>query len=266
MIKVLIHGCSGRMGTTNVRVFSQDKDIQIVGGIVEEGNPTIGKDIGEVAGIGKIGVSISSRIEDYISNCDVIVDFSTPLVTDNLIDNALKYNKKLVIGTTGLSNETIKKLKSASKEIAIVQSPNFSVGVNLMVELVRKATMILGDDFDIEIIEIHHNKKKDAPSGTALKLLEAIREVRPEYEVTFGREGIADERKKKEIGIFAVRGGDVVGEHNVMFLGYGERIEIIHKATSRDTFSKGALRATKFVYTKQNGLYSMKDVLGIQDI
>lgn len=263
MINVVINGCTGRMGTTNVRVFSEDKEIRIVGGVVEEGNPFVGKDIGEISGIGTLGIKISSNIGDYIGDTDVVVDFSVPQATYHLIDYALKYKKKLVIGTTGLTKEVMDRINEASKEIAIVQSPNFSVGINVMLDIVKKTALVLGEDFDIEIIEIHHNKKKDAPSGTALKLLESVKEVRKDYEVVYGREGIVGERPKKEIGVFAIRGGDVVGEHNVMFLGYGERMEIIHKASSRETFSRGALRATKFVYSKDKGLFSMKDVLGL---
>ncbi|MCX8028569.1 MAG: 4-hydroxy-tetrahydrodipicolinate reductase [Brevinematales bacterium] len=263
MINVLINGASGRMGTTNVRVFSEDKEIKIVGGIVEKGNPSVGRDIGEVAGIGNIGVKISDNVEDYIEKSDVIVDFSVPSSTSTLIDLALKYNKKLVIGTTGLDKSIMDKVVFASEKIAIVQSPNFSIGVNLMFELVKKASLVLGENFDVEIIEIHHNKKKDSPSGTALKLLESIKEHRKDYNTIYGREGIIGERPSKEIGVFAIRGGDVIGEHNVMFLGYGERIEIIHKASSRETFSRGALRATKFLYTQNKGLFSMKDVLGL---
>ncbi|MEN2997568.1 MAG: 4-hydroxy-tetrahydrodipicolinate reductase [Brevinematia bacterium] len=263
MISVVINGCTGRMGVTNVRVFAGDDSIRIVGGVVEQGNPNVGKDLGEVAGMGSIGVKITDNIEECIDKADVIVDFSVPQATSNLIDVALKYKKKLVIGTTGLDKEIIEKLNLASKEIPIVQSPNFSVGVNLMFELVRKAVQVLGEEFDVEIVEIHHNKKKDSPSGTALKLVESIRSERGDYKVLYGREGIVGERPKKEIGVFAVRGGDVIGEHNVMFLGYGERFEIVHKASSRETFSRGALRAVKFVYTKDKGLFSMRDVLGL---
>ncbi|MGC8963991.1 MAG: 4-hydroxy-tetrahydrodipicolinate reductase [Brevinematia bacterium] len=263
MVNVIINGCSGRMGTTNVRVFSEDKEIRIVGGTVERGNPSVGKDVGEIAGIGKLGVYISDNILDYIEKTDVIVDFSVPESTKKLLDIAVEYKKRLVIGTTGLDNLTLEKIKDASQKIAIVQSPNFSVGINLMIDLIKKCATVLGEDFDVEIIEIHHNKKKDSPSGTAMKLLESIAELRKGYSIVYGREGILGERPKKEIGVFAVRGGDVVGEHNVMFLGYGERIEIIHKASSRETFSRGALRATKFIYSKDKGLYSMKEVLGI---
>lgn len=263
MIRVLINGCSGRMGITNTKVFSNDNEIKIIGGVVERGNASVGKDIGEIAGIGKIGISISDNILDYIEMSDVVVDFSVPEATKNLIDVAVEYGKKLVIGTTGLDTLIMEKIKKASEKIAIVQSPNFSVGVNLMINLVKRCAMILGEDFDVEIVEIHHNKKKDSPSGTALKILEAVKEVRREYKTIYGREGILGERPKEEIGVFAIRGGDVVGEHNVMFLGYGERLEIVHKASSRETFSRGALRATKFVHTKEKGLYSMSDVLGI---
>jgi len=262
MINVIIHGCTGRMGTTNVRVFHSDNDIKIVGGIVEEGNPFLGMDAGEVAGIGKIGVKISDNVEEYINNCDIIVDFSVPLATSKLIDLALKYKKKLVIGTTGLSEDIYKKITSASESIAIVQSPNFSVGINLMLELTKVATQVLGDDFDIELVEVHHNKKKDSPSGTALKILEVIKSIKSNYKTIYGREGIIGERTKEEIGIFAVRGGDVVGDHTVMYLGYGERFEITHRATSRETFSRGALRATKFLFSKERGFFTMNDVLG----
>jgi 4-hydroxy-tetrahydrodipicolinate reductase len=262
MINVLIHGCTGRMGTTNVRVFHSDKEVKIVGGVVEKGNPFVGMDVGEVAGIGRLGVSVSDNIEDYISLCDVVVDFSVPSATFQLVDIALKHKKKLVIGTTGLSEDIMKKILEASESIAIVQSPNFSVGVNLMLELTKVATQVLGEDFDIELVEVHHNKKKDSPSGTALKILEVIKSIRKDYKTIYGREGIIGERPKEEIGVFAVRGGDVVGDHTVMYLGYGERLEIAHRATSRETFSRGALRAAKFLMTKDKGFYTMKDVLG----
>lgn len=263
-VKVIVTGACGRMGSTNIRLILEDKELELVGAVERKGHENIGKDIGEIIFGKKIGISVVDDLEKIIEKGDVVIEFTNPEATINNLRIAKKYGKKMVIGTTGLSEEQMKEIEEASKDIAIVYSPNFSVGVNVLfkiTELVAKTLKGLG--FDAEIVEIHHRKKKDAPSGTAVKLMEIIMKNMGLEKKVFGREGIVGERGDEEIGVFAVRGGDVVGEHYVMFFGTGERIELSHRATTREIFSKGALQAIKFVSKKEKGLYNMFDVLGI---
>jgi len=201
-----------------------------------------------------------------IGACDAVVDFSHASATDAICRVCLGAGRPLVIGTTGHSNEGRALLEKAAKSLPIVFSPNFSLGVNALFWLTRKAAEILGQDFDLEIVETHHHLKKDAPSGTAKRMAEILCEVRNlDYakNVVHGREGLVGERSVAEIGVHSIRGGDVVGDHTVMFAGRGERLELTHKASSRDTFAAGALRAAKWIVGRSPGLYSMEDVLGL---
>ena len=266
MIKVSIMGVSGRMGRAIYRLLDAEDDIQIAGATEIEGHPDMGKDIGLVAGEEEIGVLITSSVEEACSSADVIVDFTTPLSTLNNANFASANDKAMVIGTTGFDDNQKKELEELSSKFPCVFSPNMSIGVNVMFEATKKLAEILGDDFDVEIIEAHHKHKVDAPSGTALRLGEAAAEglARDFNSVArFERHGAIGERKENEIGMQTIRAGDIVGEHTVMFCGSGERIELTHRAMSRDNFAKGVVRAVKWIPGKPSGIYTMKEVLGI---
>jgi 4-hydroxy-tetrahydrodipicolinate reductase len=212
------------------------------------------------------GLDLGDDLTKEIGGCDVVIDFSHPSATDAIHRICLSGKKPLVVGTTGHSAAEREILLETAKSLPIVWSPNFSIGVNVLFWLTRKTAEMLGPDFDLEVLEMHHRLKKDAPSGTAKKLAEILAEVRQlDYEknVAHGREGLVGERPAKEIGVHSIRGGDVVGDHTVTFAGRGERLELTHKASSRDTFAAGALRAARWVVGKPPGLYSMKDVLGL---
>ena len=266
MVKVTILGASGKMGKANIEVFNNDDDVKIVGAVEREGSPYIDHDAGAVAGVGEIGVKIVSKLEDVIADTDVVVDFTSTQSTLKNLETVKNYGKSIVIGTTGFTFEEREKIKETSKTIAIVFSPNMSIGINTLFYLVRKAVELLGNNFETEIVEIHHDLKKDAPSGTALEFGRVIAEAKGlnfDNVALYGREGQVGKRKRDEIGILAVRVGDVVGEHTIIFGAPGERVEFVHKASSRKTFASGALRAVKFVAKKSSGLYTMEDVLGI---
>lgn len=213
------------------------------------------------------GLDLGDDIFAHVGNCDVVIDFSHPNASSELSRVCREARKPVVIGTTGHSREERAAIEQLVLSVPVVLSPNFSVGVNALFWLTRKAAEMLGDDFDLEIAEMHHRLKKDAPSGTAKKLAEILCEVRGlDYtkNVRHGREGLVGERPAKEISVHSIRGGDVVGDHTVTFAGAGERLELTHKAASRETFALGALRAAKWIIGKSPGLYSMEDVLGLQ--
>jgi 4-hydroxy-tetrahydrodipicolinate reductase len=267
MIKVIVIGAAGRMGRRLVVNIVESTDLELAGAIEASECSLVGQDAGVTAGIGQAGIMITDDLTAVLSNADAIIDFSI----GNVIANAriaVAANCSVVIGTTALSDTD----KAALHEMTgqggrIVQAPNMSIGVNLLFHLCSQVTEILGSEYDVEIVEMHHNQKKDAPSGTAVRLAEVIADARNlsyEKDVVHGRAGMVGERKPNEIGMHAVRGGDVVGDHTVTFATGGERVELTHKASSRDTFAKGALRATRFLATAKPGLYDMQDVLGLR--
>lgn len=267
MIKLTVCGAAGRMGSRIIALSKEYAELKLVGAIESKVNTKVGLDAGVVAGIGEIGVKISEDISKVIGETDVVVNFTSPEATLEHLEIVSKSMKSIVIGTTGFSNEQISIIQDASRDIPIVLSPNMSIGVNLLFKILRDVARVLGDDYDIEIVEAHHRMKKDAPSGTAVKMAKVIADAlgRNFDEVAvYARKGIIGERTKKEIGIQTVRAGDIVGEHTVLFGGLGERIEITHKASSRDTFARGALKAALWLYGKPAGLYDMGDVLGIK--
>ncbi|NOR11502.1 MAG: 4-hydroxy-tetrahydrodipicolinate reductase [Desulfovibrionaceae bacterium] len=269
MTKVIVCGAAGRMGQRISYMVSQNPDLQLAGGFEQADNPNVGRDIGEVAGFGTIGVAIGPDLPAVINDGDVLVDFTFHTATMEFAKVAAENNKAMVIGTTGLSPENLAELKKLSEKIAIVQAPNMAIGVNVLFKITQKVASILGDDYDIEIVEAHHRMKKDAPSGTALKLGEmaALGVGRDLQKVgVFERNGIIGERTDQEIGIQTIRGGDIVGEHTVYFAGPGERIELIHRAHNRDNFARGAAVAASWVADKKNGMFSMFDVLGLNDL
>ncbi len=230
--------------------------VELVGGTVEPGALELGADLGELCGAGRIGVSATEQPPE---DAEVLIEFTTPEAT---VEH-LSYSRPHVIGTTGLSGEQLVKVEEAAESVPIVLAPNMSVGVNLLRELVRELSAKLGSSYDIEIVETHHRNKKDAPSGTALFLARAAADGRGrdlDEVATYGREGVSP-RREAEIGVHALRGGAVVGEHRVIFYSEGEEVEVVHRALSRRTFADGALRAAAFAATAEPGLYSMKDVL-----
>lgn len=267
MLRVIVMGAAGKMGSRIVAISKEIGDLKIVAGVERKGHSAIGKDLGTVVGIGEMGIRISDSLENVINDGDVIIDFTQK---ESTIENAkivAKHKKAMVIGTTGLSHEDVASIKEASINSPIVFAPNMSVGVNLLLRVLKDIAQVLGDGYDVEIVEAHHRLKKDAPSGTALKMAQVIAEALErnlDDVAVYARKGIIGERTKKEIGIQTVRAGDIVGEHTVYFGGLGERIEITHKASSRDTFARGALRAAQWIVGKKTGLYDMQDVLGLK--
>lgn len=267
MIKTMVSGACGRMGSRIINAIVNDEEIKLVGALEQEGHSNFGKDAGEVNRLGKLRVLISDELEHIIDEGEVLIEFTDPDTTLDHLRIAIEHNKAMVIGTTGFSEEQLKEIKEIASQIPCVMAPNMSVGVNLLFKLVKDIATVLGNDYDIEIVEAHHRNKKDAPSGTALKIAEILAQALKtdlKQAGVYGRRGTTGERTRKEIGIHAVRAGDIVGEHMVTFAGTGERIEITHRAHSRDTFAQGTLRAVKFVVKAKKGLYDMQDVLKLK--
>ena len=265
-VKILVAGAAGKMGRTILELAAQDPDIKIAGAFERADHPAIGRDVGEFIGQDRFCIPIHPDIRECISLGDVLIDFTHPSTTLLHVKLALSSHCQMVIGTTGLSDVLIREIKKASKRIGIVQSPNMSLGVNLLFRLAALTASVLDPSYDVEIVEAHHRHKKDAPSGTALELVRQIAQARKislDSNVVFGRKGEVGARKKGIVGVHAVRGGDVVGDHTVSFLTEGERLELIHRASSRGAFAKGALLAAKFIAKKRFGFYNMQQVLGL---
>ncbi len=266
MIRVAISGASGRMGLTLVKAISQTPEVKLTAAIDRADSTVMGKDVGELAAIGVIGVNISANLVAVADQFDVLIDFTRPDVSMEYVEFCRKTGKKMVIGTTGFSDSQKASIVDAAQDIAVMVAPNMSVGVNLVLKLLEMAAKVMGDYTDIEIIEAHHRHKVDAPSGTALRMGEVVAKTlgRDLKDCAiYGREGITGERDRKTIGFSTIRAGDTVGEHTVMFADEGERIEITHKASSRMTFANGAVRAAIWLKDKPNGLYDMQNVLGL---
>ena len=267
MIWIIIAGAAGRMGRRLVANIVESEDLALAGATERPGSEFLGLDAGAVAGVRPLGVGITENFAELLDGADAVIDFSTGRVIENARLAAAK-GLSIVIGTTALTAEEkaeLRKLGDAGAKI--VFASNFSVGVNLLFYLTKLAAQTLGDDFDVEIIEAHHNQKKDAPSGTAVSLAEVVTGVKGwdyDSDVRHGRVGNVGARTRREIGMHAVRGGDIVGDHTVLFAANGERIELTHRASSRDTFAKGALRAVRFLADAKGGLYDMRDVLGLK--
>ena len=263
-IKIAISGSCGRMGKRIAALALEDKDIKLVGAAEFRGHPDTGKELGKLIGEDKCTIIVDSDLKAAAEDADVIIDFTSPTATISNLSIARNLKIPIVIGTTGLTDEELKIVKSSSKVIPVLFSANMSIGVNLLFRIAPEIAKSLGEDYNIEITEVHHNKKKDSPSGTAKKLAELIAEAkeRPLKDLAvYGREGNVGERPKNEIGIHAIRAGDVVGDHTIVYAGENERIELTHRAHSRDVFAKGALRAAKYLADKSPGLYSMQDVI-----
>lgn len=266
MIKLAVAGACGRMGRRILTLAAQDKNFRIVAAFENRNHPDEGKPLSEVLGVACPPVKITTDASEAFRVADAVIDFTHHSALESNLKWALRHKTAYVVGTTGLGESHRKLLKQASKKIAIVQSPNMSVGVNLLFKLSEIAAKVLDEDYDLEISETHHRMKKDSPSGTAVKLLEILAAARGRdiaKNTVYGREGETGARPRGEIGVLAMRGGDVVGDHTVFFFGDGERVELTHRASSRDAFAQGALRAAKFVAKRRYGLYDMQQVLGI---
>lgn len=267
MIKVIIAGAAGRMGCRLVALIKDSTLLTLSGAIEGKGHHALGDDAGETAGCGRSGVPITEDFETLLDRGEVLVDFSAPEATLQHLRAVAQHRRAMVIGTTGFSAVQLEELKSLASQVPCVLSPNMSVGINLIYKVISEMAKTLGDDYDIEVIEAHHRQKKDAPSGTALKIAEVLaKAVNRELDQVgiYARKGLIGERKKGEIGIQTIRAGDIVGDHTILFGGMGERIEVTHRASSRDTFARGALRAARWVVRQPPGLYDMMDVLDLQ--
>ena len=254
------------MGGALVRAIRQSTDIKLVAALDRPGSPRLGKDAGEISAAGHLGIPITDKLDAVLKPNAVIVDFSTPTASLNYLRAAAKKKTPMVIATTGFTAAQQAEIKKLARRTPTLLSANTSLGVNVLVSLLGKAAKMLGDDYDVEIVEAHHRFKKDAPSGTALALGRSIANAlgRDFDKVGInGRKGIVGERGKKEIALLSVRAGDIVGEHTVIFGGIGERLEFIHRAHSRDTFAHGALRAAQWLAKQKPGLYDMADMFGL---
>jgi 4-hydroxy-tetrahydrodipicolinate reductase len=266
VVELVVAGAAGRMGGRVIALARGAADLRVTGAFERLGHPTLGRDAGEVAGAGHLGVPIGPDPVPLLVQGRVLVEFTAPEPTLEHLRLAANRGAGAVVGTTGLQAAQVDEVRRLAARVPIMLSPNMSVGVNLAFRVLGTMARALGDDYDVEITEIHHRMKKDAPSGTAAKMAEVIAEAlgrRIEDAGVYGRHGLVGERTTKEIGVHALRGGDVVGEHTVVFSTAGERLELTHRAHSRDTFAHGALRAARFVATAPPGLYSMLDVLGL---
>ncbi len=260
-------GAGGRMGGRIASLIYASQDMTVAAAVEKKGHPAVGRDLGEVLGLGKKGVTVTDDLSAVIGAGDVIIDFTHHEASVGHIRAAAAAGKPIVVGTTGFTAQEQEEIRRLAEGMPCVVAPNMSVGVNLLFKVLDDVAGILGDDYDVEIIEAHHNLKKDAPSGTAMKMAQIIaarlkRDL--EKEGIYTRKGMIGERTKTEIGIQTIRGGDIVGEHNVMFITNGERLEFIHRAHSRDNFARGALRAARWIIGKEKGLYDMQDVLGLR--
>ncbi|MBK1870935.1 4-hydroxy-tetrahydrodipicolinate reductase [Taklimakanibacter albus] len=266
-MKIAIAGAAGRMGRVLTRIVHETEGLEVAGGIEPKGSSAVGADMGELAGLGPLGVKITDEPLALFTRIEGLIDFTVPKATLALAELSAQARIVHVIGTTGIDKEGDEKIKAAARHARIVKSGNMSLGVNLLAALVRKVAATLGPDFDIEVLEMHHKHKIDAPSGTALLLGQAAAEGR-KLDLTKSsvraRDGHTGARPEGHIGFATLRGGSVVGEHTVMFAGPDERIELTHRAASRDLFARGAVRATLWAQDKKPGLYSMADVLGLE--
>lgn len=264
MINIAVVGAAGRMGKILIEACVESDNAKLTVATEHPESTLIGTDAGEVAGVGKNNIIIVSNLDDAANDFDVLIDFTRPAPTLNHLDWCVKNNKSMIIGTTGFSDDEKAQINTAGKSIPIVFAANFSVGITLSLKLLELTARVLGDSVDIEIIEAHHRHKVDAPSGTALKMGEVIADTLDrtlDENAVYCREGVTGERERKDIGFQTIRAGDIVGEHTVMFADIGERIEITHKASSRMTFAKGAVRAATWLGNQSPSVYDMQDVL-----
>jgi len=267
-VKAAVVGAAGRMGQRIIHFIAQSEGIELRGAVERAKHPLLGQSVQDFMLLPGLKVKLTHDLKSVLPAVDVVIDFTDPTGTMTNVDAIAAAKKAVVIGTTGLSAAENDDLRKKLSQVQCVLSPNMSVGVNLMFKMVGTIASVLKDDYDVEIVEAHHRMKKDAPSGTAVRLATIIAESleRDLAQVgAYGRKGVIGERKSQEIGIHAVRGGDIVGEHTVLFAGLGERIEITHRAHSRDTFAAGAVKAARWIVDQPPGIYGMGDVLGFNE-
>ena len=267
MVKIAVAGAAGRMGGRIIHMIHQNPQTDLVGAFEYPDHANVGEDAGSVAGVGELGVRIYGDMNEAVAGAHVLIDFTQPESTLSNAKTASEKGIPMVIGTTGIDDDGVKKIRSISEHIPCVMAPNMSVGVNVMFKIAGDMARILGKDYDMEILEVHHRLKKDAPSGTAMRLGEILADAVDrdlENVGVYGRKGIIGERTDEEIGIQTWRAGDIAGEHTVMFGGIGERLELTHRAHNRDNFARGAVRAALWIAEKPAGLYDMQDVLGLK--
>ncbi|XBC39863.1 MAG: 4-hydroxy-tetrahydrodipicolinate reductase [Buchnera aphidicola (Chaetogeoica yunlongensis)] len=268
ILKIAISGALGRMGKILIKTIKNKKNISLTTAIVKKKSPYLQQDIGLVTNIGKIGIPITDSIKRHLKQFNILIDFTNPKTTLENLEICAKSNKNIIIGTTGFTKSEQKKIENFSKSIGIVQSSNYSIGINLIMNLLEKTTKILGENFDIEIIEAHHNQKIDSPSGTAIAIGKKICKTMNwnfEEKAVYARKTRNIPRTKNEIGFSTIRAGNIIGEHKIIFANSDEHIEIKHKAITRSIFAKGAIHAALWLFKQNNltGLYNMNDVLKI---
>ena len=267
MVKAIVAGAAGRMGGRIIHMLEGSQDIVLAAAFENPGHPAVNRDVGEVVGLPKKNIPVAASLKEILNAGDVVIDFTHPGISLEHLKQAAAAGKAMVIGTTGFSAAEIEEINKLAKDTKVVLAPNMSVGVNLMFKVVADIAGILSSGYDVEIVEAHHRLKKDAPSGTAMKLAQVIAGAlnRNLDEVgIYARQGMIGPRTDAEIGIQTLRAGDIVGEHTVMFGGIGERLEIIHRAHNRDNFARGAVRAAHWIVAQAPGLYDMQDVLGLK--
>lgn len=268
IINVGVIGAGGRMGRMLVEAVQQNPQTRLTAAIERQGSSLVGADAGEVAAVGRLDVQIVDDLQSVINKIDVLIDFSLPDATEQNMQVCAAHNVAMVIGTTGFNEQQEQVLATASEQVAIVYAGNYSTGVNLSLKLLGMAAKAFGTDADVEVIEAHHKHKIDAPSGTAYMMAEAVAEARGQNlkdVAVYGREGQTGEREAGTIGIHAIRGGEIIGDHTVMFIADGEVVEITHRARARMTFAAGAVRAATWIVQQSAGQYNMQDVLGLND-
>jgi 4-hydroxy-tetrahydrodipicolinate reductase len=268
MTRIAITGAAGRMGRSLIEACHNADGLEVTVALEHPGSSLLGSDAGELAGVGRLDVGVGADLAAVTGDFDVLIDFTRPEATLANLELCRAAGRRMVIGTTGFTDDGRAQIAAAASDIAVVFAPNMSVGVNLCLKLLDMAARVLGDEVDIEVIEAHHRHKVDAPSGTALRMGEVVadalgRELRDC--AVYGREGHTGERDRRTIGFETIRGGDIVGDHTVLFAGTGERVEITHKASSRMTFANGAARAASWLMAHDTGLFDMQDVLGLKD-
>ena len=266
MIDVVVAGAAGRMGTRIVACLQGDADLRLAAAVEAPGHPKTGADAGELAGVGNVGIAVTDDIRRVLTRDRVLVEFSVPEATLSHLEIVAETGARAVIGTTGFSPVQREKIADLGRRAAIMLAPNMSVAVNVAYQALALVAKALGNEYDVEVTEIHHRFKKDAPSGTALRMAEVVAEAlgRDLGKVgVYGRHGLTGERTPQEIAVMSLRSGDVVGDHTVSFGTLGERLEITHRAHNRDTYARGAMRAVRWIAGRGPGLYSMQDVLGL---
>ncbi|MFP4559744.1 MAG: 4-hydroxy-tetrahydrodipicolinate reductase [Thiohalorhabdus sp.] len=267
MTRIVITGATGRMGRTLLQAVAEDEEATLAGAVDRPQGEAVGRDAGELAGIGPVGVPVSDDLAPVLEGADAVIDFTLPEATAVYADQCARAGVPLVVGTTGFDKAQQAGLDTAAERVPVLVAPNMSVGVNLTFKVLDMVARALGDDYDVEVIEAHHRNKVDAPSGTALRMGEVVAEALGRdlaEDAIYGRQGRTGMRDRRTIGFETIRAGDIVGEHTVLFAGSGERVEIGHKASSRMTFASGALRAAKWVVAQPPGRYDMQDLLGLR--